>query len=365
MNVANEGSVLYVDDEENNLTVFEAAFEDVYEVRLAMSGEQALELLRERPAEVVVTDMRMPGMSGVELLERVIPEWPEAIRIVLTGYTDLDSVVRAINRGHIYQYVTKPWDERDVRQILDRALARYRAGADERRLRAELDALARKEAVIRAVFQRYVPPEVVERVFEENAAPRDLAAHNRDVVLMFADLRGFTELCGKIPPAEVLRLMNEYFSVMTALIDQRGGYVSAYLGDAIVAVFDATATDDEDLRAVSAALDMVKALAEFNETRAKALWPRGLRFGIGIQRGRVTTGEIGSEDARAMAVVGDAYFQVKEVEEHSKQVENSIILTADVEERLRGAFETTAHGEVKVGERTLGLRRVLGPKGGR
>lgn len=360
-----DGKVLYVDDEESNLTVFEAAFEDVYDVRLAASGEEALALLRQSPAEVVVTDMRMPGMSGVELLERVIPEWPDSVRIVLTGYTDLESVVRAINRGHIYQYVTKPWDERDVRQILDRALARYRAGADERRLRAELDALARKEAAIRSVFQRYVPPEVVDRVFEQNATPRDLTAHNRDVVLMFADLRGFTDLCGRIPPTEVLRLMNEYFSVMTDLITQRGGTVSAYLGDAIVAVFDPSSADDEDVRAVAAAVDMVEALAEFNASRAQALWPPGLRFGIGIQRGRVTSGEVGSEDARTMAVVGDAYFQVKEIEEFSKAIPNSIIVSEDVAARLRDGFETTPHGALRIGERDVGLLRVLGQKGRR
>jgi adenylate cyclase len=358
-----EGKVLYVDDEESNLTVFEAAFEDVYDVRLAASGEQALAMLRQSPVEVVVTDMRMPGMSGVELLERIIPEWPESVRIVLTGYTDLESVVRAINRGHIYQYVTKPWDERDVRQILDRALARYRAGADERRLRAELDALARKEAAIRSVFQRYVPPEVVDRVFEEHASPRDLTAHNRDVVLMFADLRGFTDLCGRVAPTEVLRLMNEYFSVMTELINQRGGTVSAYLGDAIVAVFDPSNAEDEDVRAVVAALDMVEALAEFNSSRAQAVWPPGLRFGIGIQRGRVTTGEVGSEDARTMAVVGDAYFQVKEIEEHSKAIANSIIVSEDVVAHLRDGFHTVAHGTMTLGDRQVGLSRVIGQKG--
>ncbi len=362
----NDGKILYVDDEESNLTVFEAAFEDVYTVSVAQSGAEALDVLRRNPIEVLVTDMRMPGMSGVELLERVIPEWPDVIRIILTGYTDIDAVVRAINRGQVYQYVPKPWDEREVKILLDRAITRYRAGARERRLRAELAALARKEATIRSVFQRYVPPNVVERVFEENATARSMRGQSQDVVLLFADLRGFTHLCGKLDPPVVLSLMNEYFSVMTEIIDRRGGSVSSYLGDAIVAVFDPTAAADEDRRAVSSALEMVKALHLFNETRAKLVWPSGLRFGVGIQRGRVTTGEIGSEDARAIAIVGETFYQVKEVEEQSKGIDNAIVITEDVVARLDDAFETVPHGVMTLeGLRELKLFRVLSARLGR
>ncbi len=353
-------SILYVDDEDSNLTVFEAAFEDHYEVHLANSGEAALALMEQHPIQVIVTDMRMPRMNGVELLERVIVRWPEAIRIVLTGYTDVESIVRAINQGHIYQYVTKPWEERDVKHLLDRALARYNAGAKERALRAELDAVAQKEELIRSVFQRYVPAEIVERVFDENPSPRDAAAKTREVVLLFADLRNFTQLCGKLDPPAVLKLMNEYFSIMTDIIDSRGGAVSTYLGDAILAVFRPSAAEDDDLRAVTAALEMVEALDTFNEVRAKALWPLGLRFGVGIQRGRVTTGEVGSADARAFAVIGDAFYQVKAVEERTKAMPNSIVITEHVLARLRGVFQTEPSGSMPLENgQDVALHRVL------
>jgi adenylate cyclase len=357
--MSNTGSILYVDDEESNLTVFEAAFEDLYQVHLAKSGPEALELLEEASVQVLVTDMRMPGMGGVELLERVIVRWPDIIRIILTGYTDIESIVRAINQGHIYQYVTKPWDERDVKHMLDRALSRYRAGERERRLRAELDALAHKEELIRSVFQRYVPPEVVQRVFDENPAYRAGAARSSEVVLLFADLRGFTELCGKLDAPALLQLMNEYFTVMTDIIDARGGEVTAYLGDAIAAVFRPSTAADEDIRAVTAAVEMGAALAAFNQGRAMSIVPAGLHFGVGIHRGRVTMGEVGAADARAYAVVGDAFYQVKEVEARTKGTPDAIVVTGDVAERLRDAFELLPHGEMVLDDsRVVALHRV-------
>ena len=86
-------TILYVDDEEPNLLVFEAAFEDDYDVRTANSGNEALKMLEEDDSiELVITDMRMPGMGGVELLEQIFARHPDTVRMVLTGYTDLESL---------------------------------------------------------------------------------------------------------------------------------------------------------------------------------------------------------------------------------------------------------------------------------
>lgn len=113
--------VLYVDDESVNLTAFKASFRRDFEVFVALSGPEAMEILAKQDMEVIITDQRMPEMSGVEFLEKVIPLHPEPIRILLTGYTDIQAVIDAINKGQVYHYITKPWDESQLRNIIHKA----------------------------------------------------------------------------------------------------------------------------------------------------------------------------------------------------------------------------------------------------
>src|ERR1700748_2106431 len=118
-------SILYVDDEENNLFSFKAVFRIKYQVYTAISGEEALKILAEKPIQIVITDQRMPAMTGVELLEKVIPLYPDPIRLLLTGYADMNAVVDAINKGKIFHYLTKPWNEEELDITLNRAYATF------------------------------------------------------------------------------------------------------------------------------------------------------------------------------------------------------------------------------------------------
>ncbi|MFN5706114.1 MAG: response regulator [bacterium] len=113
--------ILYIDDEENNLNSFKAAFRREYEVTTAISGIAAIEILKNESFEIIITDQRMPGMTGVEFLSSIIDEHPEPIRMLLTGYADIQAVIDAINKGKIYQYITKPWDEQQMRVIINNA----------------------------------------------------------------------------------------------------------------------------------------------------------------------------------------------------------------------------------------------------
>ena len=118
-------SILYVDDEENNLFSFKAVFRIKYQVYTAISGEEALKILAEKPIQILITDQRMPAMTGVELLEKVIPLYPDPIRLLLTGYADMNAVVDAINKGQIFHYLTKPWNEEELYMTIDRAYEAY------------------------------------------------------------------------------------------------------------------------------------------------------------------------------------------------------------------------------------------------
>lgn len=118
-------TILYVDDEENNLTSFKATFRLRYNVITALSGDEALKILETRAVELIITDQRMPNMTGIEFLEKVLEKYPDPMRLLLTGYADMTAVIDSVNKGKIYHYLTKPWNEEEVEKTLKRALEAY------------------------------------------------------------------------------------------------------------------------------------------------------------------------------------------------------------------------------------------------
>lgn len=121
-----EISVLYVDDEENNLVSFKATFRLKYNVFTAISGEKALEIIDNNEIHVIITDQRMPAMTGVEFLEKVIEKNSDITRILLTGFADMSAVVDAVNKGKIFHYLTKPWVEEELDLTIQKAYDIYR-----------------------------------------------------------------------------------------------------------------------------------------------------------------------------------------------------------------------------------------------
>ena len=118
--------VLYVDDEENNLSSFRANFRRLYEIYTANSGTAALDILSQTEVHVVISDQRMPNMTGVELFKKIKKLYPEPIRILLTGYTDIEALADAINDGDIYRYITKPWNEIELNNSIQNAYDVFR-----------------------------------------------------------------------------------------------------------------------------------------------------------------------------------------------------------------------------------------------
>lgn len=114
--------LLCVDDEPYVLNALMRLFRSHYEVGIATSGAQALQLMDTLPFDVVISDQRMPGMSGVELLSRIRTKHPRAMRILLTGYADLEATLDAVNRGEVFRYVTKPWNNDQLRVVVEQAM---------------------------------------------------------------------------------------------------------------------------------------------------------------------------------------------------------------------------------------------------
>ncbi|WP_339698869.1 response regulator [Algoriphagus aquimarinus] len=126
--------ILYVDDEENNLQAFKATFRRDYKIFIAISASEAREVLKKEEVDIIVTDQRMPGETGVEFLESIIPIYPNPIRILLTGYTDIQAVIDAINKGQVYHYLTKPWEEDYLRTVIRNAFEIYKLRIENEKL---------------------------------------------------------------------------------------------------------------------------------------------------------------------------------------------------------------------------------------
>lgn len=130
-------SVLCVDDEPNILLALKRTLRPAgYQVATAAGGAEGLELLARESVDLVISDMRMPGMDGAQFLGRVRQEHPEVIRILLTGYADMASTIAAINRGEIYRYLSKPWDDGEILQVVGSALERKVLEREKARLEA-------------------------------------------------------------------------------------------------------------------------------------------------------------------------------------------------------------------------------------
>ncbi len=115
-------NILYVDDEEINLRIFRTSFRREFNVFTALSGREGLEVLKENKIHVIISDQRMPEMSGTQFLQKTLEDHPDLIRIILTGFADIEVIVQAVNSCNIYRYITKPYDMADMKLTLDHAI---------------------------------------------------------------------------------------------------------------------------------------------------------------------------------------------------------------------------------------------------
>lgn len=131
-------SILYIDDEKDNLDVFEASFWKEYTVYLAISALEALEVLRTNQIHLIITDQKMPETTGIEFLEEVMIKYPDPNRIILTGYSDSETIIDAINIAKVFHFVNKPWKRDSLKQVMDNALENYQLKEENKQLLKDL-----------------------------------------------------------------------------------------------------------------------------------------------------------------------------------------------------------------------------------
>jgi class 3 adenylate cyclase len=321
-----QDTVLIVDDEPRVLDSLEALLAMDYAVVRAERGEEALRRLAEHPVAVIISDQRMPGMLGTELLARCLEVAPDTVRILLTAFTDVDALMESINAASIYHFLLKPWEPKELLHTVRRGVERHRLVRERERLLEDLAARNQdleaalaslreaqsglvREAALRAQLQRYVSPRLADLAIA-NPELLELPGDWREATVLFADIRGFTRLIETTPAPVVIRMLDDYLNAMIEVIFQHGGTVEQLIGDEIVALFGVHRAESVDgaggrpaERSVRAALAMIAAVARL-AGRWREQGRPGLDIGVGISSGRVWAATIGSGQRREMIVVG-------------------------------------------------------------
>ena len=141
--------IMIVDDEPANLRTLLRLFRQEYQVITAESGAEALTLLQQHDVALMISDQRMPQMTGIELMKKAVEVRPQMVKILLTGYTDISALIESINSGLVYRYLTKPWNNDDLQLTVARALEHYEItksncliAMENKRLRARLHSIS-------------------------------------------------------------------------------------------------------------------------------------------------------------------------------------------------------------------------------
>ena len=226
---------------------------------------------------------------------------PEAVRVLLTAFTDADALMESINAANIYHFILKPWDPTELVHTVRRGVERHRLAAEREQLvrdlaakNADLEATlvdlrltqdrVLREAAVRAQLQRYVSPRLAEMALG-NPGLLDGPGDWREATVLFADIRGYTRLIETTPGPVVIRLLDRYLNEMIEVIFRHQGTVEQLIGDEIVVLFGVTEdAPDAPGRAVRAAIDMVAAVRGLSARWAADGLPR-FDIGVGIASG--------------------------------------------------------------------------------
>lgn len=320
-------NILYVDDEQQNLISFKACFRRVFNILIAQSAREAMEILKQTPVQLIITDQRMPEMTGVQFLEKIIPQYPDTIRMILTGFSDVDAIIKAINTGQVFRYISKPWDEKELRMTIDNALNLYQLQRKNKQLIYDLQEKVLEQERTLRLFQRYVPPQIVEKVLSDKEDSALFEGESRHVAVLFCDIRGFTALSETITPREVVSLLNAYYRLMSDTVQRYNGCVNQYVGDEVFAVFGAPVSyPNNEANAVLCALEMIEKLGLLNQEYGDKL-TRQIQVGIGINAGEAVAGNLGSDNKIEYSITGDTVNTGKRIESLTKDQPNRILIS--------------------------------------
>ncbi len=275
-----------------------------------------------RPLEGLVSTMRGIISSG-DLTQKVAVEFPDEI-------------------GHVSHTFNLMIGE------LDRAYSQIKKFAFDAVL------AQKKELRIRHVFQKYVPADVINQLLQNLESM--LVGENRTLAVLFSDIRSFTTISESMAPDDLVNSLNRYFNLMVDVIYAKNGIIDKYIGDAIMAIFGAPVSHDDDaLNSLVAAFQMTEALHEFNQQQT-VLGKPPFKIGIGINYGPLTVGNIGSERKMDYTVIGDTVNLASRLEGLTKPYHAEIVFSEGLWEHVKDAYPYRLLDAVTVKGKTKGVR---------
>ena len=355
-------NILYVDDEENNLTSFRAALRRYYHIFTAQSGAEGMDIISKNDIHIIVTDQRMPNMTGVQFLQH-IPDEPDNIRMILTGFSDMEAIIEAINTGKVYRYITKPWDKDELKITIDNALEAVRLRRDNKHLVLEL--LENNEKLEEKVRQRTLEIEKKSMQLEAeksksdqlllNILPEEIAGelkrfgksyarkHNQ-VSVLFADIKGFTTITETMAADELITQLDESFRGFDRILEKYGIEKIKTIGDCYMCACGLpTDVENNAVIAVNAALDMQEFMTGFNTTKRIQNLPV-FEIRIGIHTGPVIAGVVGIRKF-AYDIWGDTVNLASQMEHHS--LPGKINISENTFSLINGFFNCTSRGKIE------------------
>ena len=297
-----EGCLLVVDDSEMNRDMLARRLERRgYTVAAAEHGRQALDMIAAQPYDLVVLDIMMPGMSGLDVLKELRRQHAAtALPVIMaTAKDQSEDIVTALQLG-ANDYVTKPLDFPVLLARVQTQLSLKQAMQEIRTLAGQLE---QRNRFIRGIFGQYMSDDVVANLLASPTA-LELGGVRRKVTLLYADLRGFTAMSERLGPEEVVTVLNRYLGAMIDAIEPYRGTIEALTADAIYVVFGAPVAEADDAeRAAACAMAMQLAIAPLNQSLMADGLP-AVEIGIGIHTGEVVVGNFGSERRKKYGVIG-------------------------------------------------------------
>jgi class 3 adenylate cyclase/ActR/RegA family two-component response regulator len=356
-------NILYVDDELHNLNSFRAALRRHYNVFTAESGAEGIEILAKNDIHVVVTDQRMPNMTGVQFLQH-IPGDQDNIRIILTGFSDMESIIEAINTGKVYRYITKPWDKDELKITIDNAVETVMLRRNNKKLISELQStnehleekvklrtleVEKQKELIQvakaqsdSLLRNILPDEIAD---ELKRFGRSYARKHDQVSVLFADIKGFTLLAETLTPEKLVTALDEVFRAFDNIVDKYDMEKIKTIGDAYMCACGLPADDAQNaLKAVKAAVDMQQFIRGFGVASKIQNLPV-FEIRIGIHSGPVIAGVVGSRKF-AYDIWGDTVNMASQMEQHGEP--GKINISSGTYALVKDFFDCIPRGKVEV-----------------
>lgn len=335
-------TVLVVDDEPVNVMVLENHLKAAgLQVETASDGYQAMEKMKSIRPQCILLDLMMPRMSGLEVLRAVRESYSPTILpiVILSAKNQVNDLVVALDAG-ANDYLTKPFSRNEL-------LARLQVHLDLQT--AVLEQIKQSNS-----FERFVPSKFINLLGKQSVSDVVLGdAKLKNMSVLFTDIRSFTALSEQMTAEDNFKFLNSYLKRMEPAITHHGGFVDKFIGDAVMALFEEHSNDSSADRALFAAMEMRRSLAEFNIHRAKSGYIP-IDIGIGINCGSLVLGTVGSSNRLSTTVIGNTVNLAARLETLTAFYKSGILISDHTVKALKKITE--------IGMREIGSVQVKGKK---